>query len=777
MSFRIAASRALLLTGSAFFLTQPAAAQDTTGTTPETTAAEAQAQSPAEPDSADSDIVVTARRVEESLQRVPASISAFNERALERIQAVDPTSLQGAVPNLNIVLGRGSSNATNIYIRGFGQPDALQTFDPAVGVYIDDVYLSRIRGTQMDLLDIERIEVLRGPQGTLYGKNTIGGALKVVTRRPGKDLRAQGAVTVGTHGTLEAKASASGPISDTLGVGFALLRSTRNGLVDDEALDRSYNDKDTFGGRVTLAYTPSSSARIDLAIDRTEDDANLTVGRPLNDLVTFSNTILEVENPGGGTDYEFEGRTTPGLPNSTKLLHRGISLTAAFDIDPNLTIKSITSGRKLDTDDYIDIDATQYEVGDVFVGVGQKQWSQEFQLNYSGEGFDAVGGLFYLHEDIESHQEAYGDDLLGPAFLNSTFLRTIDDELTTKSFAAYVNGSVSLTDALRLSGGLRYTSETKDYWRTTSTFYSPLLAAFNTTFVFSPERGEWKDWSPMVSLDYQVNPDVMLYGRIAKGFKSGGFNGRANEAASATEYKPEVVWSYEVGAKTRVARTLTLNGALFHNNYRDFQARVSGDGNVPTSPVPEPVLSVINAGKLRIRGAELEAAWTPIENLLLDTQVGYLDADYKEFVDVRFPDDSRAFQTPAFSPKWTMRFGGQYGFDLAGAGTLTVGGQSRYRARTALAVDNTVINYASFADPGTGTTDEVEGLFQNAFWIHDARVVWEDAAKRFSVGLFANNLTDKRYKTDGQDFSNIGRIRTVYYGNPRIISLRLGAKF
>ena len=158
-------------------------------------------------DSAAADIVVTARRTEERLQSVPTAISAFNERALDRIQATDSTGLQGAVPNLNIVQGRGSSNATNIFIRGIGQPDALQTFDPAVGVYVDDVYLSRIRGTQLDLLDLERIEVLRGPQGTLYGKNTIGGAIKAVSRRPGEELRANASVAIGSYDQREFKAS------------------------------------------------------------------------------------------------------------------------------------------------------------------------------------------------------------------------------------------------------------------------------------------------------------------------------------------------------------------------------------------------------------------------------------------------------------------------------------------------------------------------------------------------------------------------------------------
>src|SRR5690349_4968281 len=174
-------------------------------------------------DTATGEIVVTARRTEERLQRVPSSISAFNERALDRIQATDTTGLQGAVPNLNIVQGRGSSDATNIYIRGIGQPDALQTFDPAVGVYVDDVYLSRIRGNQLDLLDVDRIEVLRGPQGTLYGKNTIGGAIKYVTHRPGNDLRINTSFAVGSYGQLETKAAVSGPVAKGVSAGLAVI--------------------------------------------------------------------------------------------------------------------------------------------------------------------------------------------------------------------------------------------------------------------------------------------------------------------------------------------------------------------------------------------------------------------------------------------------------------------------------------------------------------------------------------------------------------------------
>ncbi len=779
---RVISARAAMFgtVAAAALFTSPAFAQTAQQLTDESKqkAAAPRATTAANPEGRDTgEIIVTARRREERLQRVPASVSAFNERALDRIQATDVTGLQGAVPNLNIVQGRGSSDATNIYIRGIGQPDALQTFDPAVGVYVDDVYLSRIRGTQLDILDVDRIEVLRGPQGTLYGKNTIGGALKYITQKPDQNFRANLDLTLGNYGDLETKVGVSGPISSNLAIGIAAIHSQHDGYVRDPNSDQRYNDKDTTGGRAALAFTPTPKFRVDLTADYTREDAALNVGRPVNNLVTFSGTTLVVADPVGSSPYDWTGRTTPGFPNSTKTRHYGFAGTITYDLADGLSLKSITAYRNLKTRDYIDIDATlQYQVrSDVFVGVNQHQLSQEFQFNYDGPRLKAVGGLYYLREHMTSHQDAFANDLLGPLFFNSGFLRTIDDRLTTNSYAAYANATYEIVPSVHLSGGIRYTHESKDYWRTTSAFFS-LLPVFNSTFVYSPDTGKWNDWSPMASVDWQVNPSTMLYARVAKGFKSGGFNGRANDAASATEYKPETVWSYETGFKTTLAKQLRLNGAIFDNEYKDFQARISANAG-DLGDLPSPVLSVVNAGKMRIRGAELEASWTPVPQLLLDTQIGYLDAKYKEFFDVRFPNDSRAFQTPAFSPHWTMRFGAQYSVDLGSDGGVTVGGQARYRSSQALAVDNTLITYASFADPGTGTTIPVTGLFQNSYWLFDAQIVWENASKKLAIGLYGNNLTNKAYKTDAQEFSSVGNIRTVYYGAPRTVMLRLTARY
>src|SRR5690606_29663512 len=336
----------------------------------------------------------------------------------------------------------------------------------------------------------------------------------------------------------------------------------------------------------------------------------------------------------------------------TRLETWGTALRATWDLSDALSLKSITAYRGLNTDDYIDFDATELEIADALVAVDQTQFSQELQLTYTGDRLNAVAGLYYLKEDVDSHQESYNDALLGPAFGNSGFLRTIDDTLETTSKAVYGNLSYDVTDKLRLSAGVRYTEEEKDYWRTTSTFYS-LLPAFNATYVFAPDVGKYDDTSIMLSADYLLSDDAMVYARYSQGFKSGGFNGRANSPTEATEYQPETADSFEVGAKTSFwDRRARLNLAAFMTKYEDFQARVAGLDTDPVTGLPAPVLSVLNAGQLDIFGFELEGVLVPIRGLTLDAQVGFLEADYKEFNDTRFSKfgGSRAFQDPAFSP-------------------------------------------------------------------------------------------------------------------------------
>ena len=704
------------------------------------------------------ELVVTARRTEENLQSTPVAISAFTQESLTRQGAVNVTDLQGAVPNLNLVQGRGSSNATNIYIRGVGQPDALQTFDPAVGVYVDDVYISRIRGTQFDLLDLARVEVLRGPQGTLYGKNTIGGALKLVSRAPDQTVRSQATATVGSYDQVEGKLALSGPVSDTLALGIAAMGAARGGYVKDPVSNTEYNDKNTVAGRVSLAWTPTDRLRVDASADYTHDKSAMTVGQPTSTLASAFGAIL-LPLPAIPAVYDFKTTTTPGLPNETRFEHWGTQATISYELSDALTFKSITAYRNLDSDDFIDIDASAVKLGDVAVRVDQDQTSQEFQLAYNQGPWQAVAGAYYLKENVASHQEAYADAFVAPF----SFLRTVDDDLTTTSWAAYGNASYALTEQLRLSAGVRYTKEEKDYFRTTSTFSN--FAALNGKFAFKANKS-WDDVSPMISLDYQASDDVFLYARASKGFKSGGFNGRANNPGEEQPYAPETAVSYEAGAKTQMFdNRVRANFTVFMNDYQDFQARVGRSVTSPTQPIPAIDFAVLNAGKLKISGAELELAAAPIEGLSLNAEVGYLKAEYEEFNEQRaatlpatgFVTLDRSWQTPAFSPELTARLAAAYEVNLGDNGSVTLGTQARYRSEMALAVDN-----ANLA-----TRARFPGMWQDSYWLHDAQIVWQNTDKTLSAGLYGKNLADELYRTDAQEFSSVGGIRTVYYGAPR----------
>ena len=704
------------------------------------------------------ELVVTARRVEENLQTTPVAISAFSSETLQRQGATAITDLQGAVPNLNLVQGRASSNATNIYIRGVGQPDALQTFDPAVGVYVDDVYYSRIRGTQFDLLDLARVEVLRGPQGTLYGKNTIGGALKLVSRQPDQTVRSQSSVSVGNYDLFEAKIALSGPVSDTLALGFAAMGSARGGYVTDPVNGQEYNDKHTFATRAALAWTPNDRFRVNASIDYTKDKSGLTVGQAQNTLTSAFGAVL-YPVPLNVPEYNFKTTTTPGLPNVTRFEHWGAAVTVGYDLTDSLSLKSITAYRNLDNDDYIDFDATALQLTDALVAVDQDQVSEELQLAYDQGPWQVVGGVYYLRENVKSHQAAFANAYLTPF----TFLRTVDDDLTTTSWAAYANASYALTEKLRLSAGLRYTDEEKDYGRTTSTFSN--LGALNGTFAFKAKTS-WDDVSPMVSLDYQATDDLFFYGRVSKGFKSGGFNGRANNPGEEQPYAPETAVSYEAGVKTELFdKRARANFTVFYNDYQDFQARVGRSVVSPSQPIPAIDFAVLNAGQLKIYGAELELAANPIAGLSLNAEVGYLHAEYGEFAEQRaatppatgFVTLDRSWQTPAFSPEWTARLAGRYEWDLGDTGFVSVGAQARYRSEMALAIDNANLT----------TRARFPGMFQPSYWLYDAQIVWENSERNLSAGIYGKNLADEVYKTDAQEFSSVGGIRTAYFGAPR----------
>jgi iron complex outermembrane receptor protein len=730
----------------------------------------------------EAEIVVSARRREERLIDVPVAVSAFGQADLQRFQAVDLSGLQAAAPNLNIVQGRGSAASANIFIRGLGQPDALQTFDPAVGIYVDGVYLSRIQGALLNLFDVERIEVLRGPQGTLYGKNTTGGAISIVSRKPDLNtVKAEASALYGSYNQVVLNGYVSAPLAgDRVALSLAGQWDKRDGLVTDPLTNRRYNDRDSLTFRGILRAKPTEALEILVSGDYNRQRNALTLGYPTAPLLQTDFALGAVQlvpaAPYGA--YNFRASTSFRGNEGQRLDHWGVNLTANWALTDTLTLTSITSWRKLDPKLFVDIDASQAELGDVYVGIDQRQFSQEVQLKWSGDRFSGVVGLFYLNENVRSHQEAYADDLFAFAGTPLTFLRTIDDEQNTKSYAVFGQASYKFTDRLSLTAGLRYTHEERTYDRFTTTasnlpglnglafrFPGSLPAPFN-----ADNKAEYDAWTPSLTLAFKPGENSQIYASASRGFKAGGFNGRANGLADLTQvvngvptlvtrFNPETVWTYEGGAKASfLDGRVYLAGTVFYSDFRDFQARVGG-GAVAAFPV-------LNAGRMSIWGAELESVVKPTAMWTVRTSLGWLDATYDEFNDGRRPPTfscnptgNRITCTPAFAPPLSLTLATDYRIPLGDAGTLTLGGDARFVDRHFLSVDNR------------------PGLVEPGYWLANAFIRFDDADRRWYLQGGVKNLTNARYRTDGQEFSSVANIQTVYFGDPRTFNVMVGFRF
>ncbi len=769
----------LALFAGAALLALPAAAQ------PAAQAADGQAANDAVESA---EIIVSARRRDERLLDVPVAVTAFSQADLQRLQAVDLSGLQGTAPNLNLVQGRGSAASANIFIRGIGQPDALQTFDPAVGIYVDGVYLSRIQGALLNLFDVERIEVLRGPQGTLYGKNTTGGAISIVSRKPDLNTaRAEASALYGSFNQILLNGYVTAPlVGDRLALSLAGQWDKRDGLVTDPRTGRRYNDRDSLTGRAILRAKPTDALEIIATADYNRQRNALTLGYPTAPLLQTSLfpagvATLVPANPRGR--YDFQASTSFRGNEGQRLDHWGVNLTANWTLSDAFTLTSITSWRKLDPDFFIDIDASEAELGDVFVGLDQRQFSQEVQLKWNSDQFSGVFGLFYLNENVASRQEAYADDLF--TFLGGpvSFTRFITDNQSTKSYAAFGQATYEFTDRLSLTAGLRYTHEERRYNRFTTTASS--FAGLNGIAFRFPDNlpaplnasdtAEFDAWTPSLTLSYKPAADALVYASASRGFKSGGFNGRANSLSDltlvvngaptlVTQFRPETVWTYEGGAKGRFADgRVFLSGTVFYSDFRDFQARVGGGLVGATGVFP-----VLNAGRLSIWGIELEATLKPTSAWTIRATGGYLNARYDEFNDGRRvppqsfscnPTGQRVTCEPAFAPPITLTIASDYRIALGEAGSITLGGDARFVDRHFLSVDNR------------------PGLTEPGYWLANAFVRFDATGGRWYLQGGVKNLFDALYRTDGQEFSSVGNIQTVYFGDPRTFNAVIGFRF
>ena len=754
-------------------------------------AAPAVAQQPAASsvNSGEGDIVVTARRREESLIDVPIAISAISGDQLARTGAIDITDIANSVPNVTLEVSRGTNSTLTAFIRGVGQQDPVAGFEAGVGLYLDDVYLNRPQAAVLDIYDVERIEVLRGPQGTLYGRNTIGGAVKYVTRRLPNKAALSARATYGSYNQADGVVTASIPVGDgTLRFGGSLARLSRGGFGTNLTTGQPNYNKNIYAGRLS-AEVHATNAFFRLSADYTRDKSTARGGaRLIPSLFTGAPVLANV----------YDSRGALADPRQDVEAY-GISLFGEIKPTDILTVRSITAYRKDDSATPIDFDALPAVDVDVPAFYNNEQVSQELQLLIDTGRFNGLIGAYYL----KAKSRTVFDVRLPNTVTALTF-----GNVDTDTGAIFGDFTYDVTDMLSLSVGGRYTWDrrTSQIQRNVFLGSSPFFGGTTAPIVRQTDfRGsaDFKQFTPRASVTFKPSRDHTLYASYAQGFKGGGFdprgvgtaapdfNGNGVNGAGGDQadiyrflsFAPEKVTSYEVGYKASLFdRALTVAVAAFHAEYTDVQ--VPGSVGQVVNGIQTFVGITTNAGKARINGIEFEGnlvardALRGGDKLGLAWSIGYVDAKYTRFIDARGIDvaSRRSFQnTPNWSISGTLSYATPVGGGMLNASTTLAykGDSQQFELRT-------------------------PGLDQPRYALLDASLVWTSEGDRFSLGIHGRNLTNRRYIVAGYSFLSqnpdtgefnragtgaliptLGRegILTAYYGNPRQVFATAGIKF
>ncbi|WP_334178791.1 TonB-dependent receptor [Pseudoxanthomonas sp.] len=691
-------------------------------------------------------VKVTARKREETLQDVPVAVTAFTAETLDKLAIEDIGDLDAQVPNLTIYAARGSTSTVTAYIRGVGQADPLWGVDPGVGIYLDDVYIARPQGALLDVFDVERIEVLRGPQGTLYGKNTIGGAIKYISRGLPQETTGFASVTVGNYNQLDVKAALGGEIGGKdsgLRGRVSVASMNRDGFGTNTFTGQEVSDKEINAMRMQLGAYSQDDFDVQVAFDYMDDQSGVRGAKML-----APNPLAPAYPP---IDDRYDIRS--GMKNVNDTEMKGASVTANWRPNDSWAFKYVAAKRESDTETNIDFDTTPRPLVDVRAFYSDSQVSQEFQVNYDGGGrARGVMGLYWFNGDAGGQVLNYfWNPLLATGLTNPLFGDT-QGVVNTKSIALYADWTFDLTDRLTLDVGARYTDEDK---------HAVALNRFYTSTAYETSWGtaanfdktvNFKNVSPKVSLDYQVTPDIMIYGLASRGFKSGGYNIRANTTAvprSGEPFDDESVDSFEIGSKMSLFdQRLFLNLSAFHNQYKDIQLSVFTSYTLPNN-TQSFFGDFTNAGKGTVNGVEVEYQFLPTANWLISGNLAWLDAKYDEFISSGV--NIAATQHFTNAPEFSGAINVEYRTDLANGGNLS--------ARVGY-------SYQSEVWP---TTDLSPLIKQDGYGLVNAGVIWK-VNDAWSLSLQGSNLADEEYRTTGYNIAAYG-VLTGFYGPPRQYSL------
>lgn len=672
-------------------------------------------------------ITISAQRRIEAIQSVPLAITALSSEELQAKQIRRLDDLRLEVPNVIIEPATGTSSGAKIFMRGVGTDETIFTADPSVAIYIDDAYIARTTGALFDMFDLQRVEVLRGPQGTLYGRNATGGAVRYITKKPNGESRLAIDASVGNLGRRDVQLVGGGKLGDAVAVTFGLMSKSRDGFLRDVTNDRMVNNEDSKGARLGLAFDLSASTSARFSVDTLRQRSGPTYATGVIDPAKAAQYNRPVNNPDGDL-LTIQTNLTDGINN---LDQHGISFSTATDMGA-FEWRNIVTWRKMDNLLYIDLDGTAQTRFHLYQDQSQKQSSLESQLVSTGKGpLSWTGGAFAFSE---TNSQPTRQDIFVTGGISTVRQKT-------DALAVYGQADWRFDPVWKATAGLRYSHETKD-------FSIRALRANGTPNFDYQQKSSWSrtDWK--LGVDAQFTPALMGYASATTGFKSGGFNGRAGTAAQAAiVLAPETVLTYELGVKSTWADgTVRANANVFRNNYGDLQL---------TAFDPNGVSNLTNASSATIQGLELDLAAQITPDWQVAMNLGTLDGGYK-----------------GYSAANTATFAGK---ELKQAPKLQIGVSTGWRMQ----VDGGAMQFnvqAKRIGEHYQNLANSEIIKTTAFSLVDARMGFEAAGGRWSAALWVKNLGNTRYYNGAFDIAGLG-VASAYMNVPRTFGVDARVRF
>ena len=624
-------------------------------------------------------IEVTARKRTESIFESPTAVTSIGENLIDKANMSNLEDIGKYVPNLNITrYGVGNAAHASVFIRGIGLQDHVITTDPGVGVYLDGVYLGRQMGSNLSLPNVERVEVLRGPQGTLYGRNTLGGAVNIITKQPGDEGIVTTTAKVGSRGRLAGDVYFNNSLTDTVSMSASVSYKQRDGVGEAINLanpEKEIGEEQELSGRMALKWQASSDLSFVFSVDGVDNESGqspytIELTAPLDPNDPFNGDFPLLTEDMLPSDPDDLATTVAGI-ESTAYSGWGTSLTADWDINNTYTAKFITSYRSSEYEGGLDDDAVALNLSEFPEEGGADQYSFEIQLNGSFDNMDFVSGLYFFNEDgfTSSGPFVFSPFNTPDGFLNDGTTASFGDygyfdiNQETNSYAAYINASYDLSDDLTVGGGLRYSKDKKEADALFPTFAARKYVSADFDAV---------TWD--LNASYQLSNNMNVYGQIQKGYQTGGFPprpfGGPDQFVSFDETK---AINYELGLKGQVHEDVSMMLAVFVTDYTDlalpFSDPTAGGGFVTI---------VENAGESKAQGIELETTIAFTDDFTLRSAIGYLDSEITE-VDDGVLGIGKG-DSPALTPRWTVMVAPSYFIDLSNGGTVAVNANYSYRS-------------------------------------------------------------------------------------------------